>query len=542
MRHLPGIRSRFVEVWIRRLPCVLAVASLLLTLALTTVPVGGLAAEALEASNAATPDPASPGTRPNLVWIVVDDLSPDLACYGQRTIATPNLDRLAAEGVRFEAAFTTGPICSISRSALVTGCYQTHLGCQNHRSGNARHPITLPEGMTIVPRMLREAGYHVNNLSIDDFLKPGGAVGVAKTDYNFSWDRAGTYDTRHWAERPAGTPFFAQVQLHGGKHRGERPGTQWPAKVRSALGSTTPTNAFELPPILPEDPVIREDWAQYLDTVRYTDHEVGRLLDRLRQAGELERTVVVFLGDHGISHVRHKQFLYDGGLRIPLIIRGPGVPRGTVRRDLVEHIDLAPTALRLAGLPIPHWMQARPLFGAAGSREFAFAARDRADETVDRIRSVRSRRFKYLRNYYPSRPYRQPNRYMDDKAIVQALRRWHAAGALTPAQARVMAGSRPREELYDLEADPFEVTNLADDPRWTAELRRHRAALAAWQERTGDRGRDPEPEAVYLSYVRDDRPEGGGSAQRRGTFEANVDMMLRWSVERPMDRWEPERP
>ena len=186
MRHLPGIRSRLVEVWIRRLACVLAVASFVLTLALTTAPVGGLAAEALEASNAATPDPASPGTRPNLVWIVVDDLSPDLACYGQRTIATPNLDRLASEGVRFEAAFTTGPICSISRSALVTGCYQTHLGCQNHRSGNARHPITLPEGMTIVPRMLREAGYHVNNLSIDDFLKPGGPVGVAKTDYNFS--------------------------------------------------------------------------------------------------------------------------------------------------------------------------------------------------------------------------------------------------------------------------------------------------------------------------------------------------------------------
>ena len=483
---------------------------------------------------AAEPPPA----RLNIVWILVDDMSPDLRCYGNPVIDTPHLDRLAAGGVRFTAAFTTGPICSISRSALITGCYQTHIGCQNHRSGSARHPIRLPGDVTTVPRLLRDSGYHVTNLSLDDFLKQDGAVGVAKTDYNFVWDPASTYETRHWAGRRPGQPFFAQVQLLGGKRRGEAPGRDWPTRVKATLGSVTPTNAFRLPPGIPEDPILREDWAQYLDTVRYVDWEVGKIITRLREAGELDRTVLIFWSDHGISHVRHKQFLYDGGIQIPLIINGPGFAPGQVRKDLVEHIDIAPTTLRLAGLNPPSWMQAKALQDYDSPRSFVFSARDRADETVDRIRAVRSDRFKYIRNYYPTRPYRQPNRYMDDKAIVQTLRRLHAAGALKPEEGLVMADSRPREEFYDLASDPFELRNVATDLRYEKELSRHRQALADWIRRTGDRGREPEPEAVYLGYVRDDRPEAGGG-QRRGRFEENVELMLRWNREHPMDAWEP---
>lgn len=476
--------------------------------------------------------------RPNIVWILVDDMSPDLRCYGNTTVDTPHLDQLAAGGVRFTAAFSTGPICSISRSALVTGCHQTHIGCQNHRSGSTQHPIRLPGNVTPVPNLLRNSGYHVTNLSLDDFLKADGPVGVAKTDYNFVWDPASTYETRHWVGRRPGQPFFTQVQLLGGKRRGEAPGKDWPARVQATLGSVTRTNGFRLPPGIPEDPVIREDWAQYLDTVRYVDWEVGRILTRLREAGELERTVVIFWSDHGISHIRHKQFLYDGGIHIPLIVNGPGFHPGRVRHDLVEHIDIAPTTLRVAGLTPPDWMQAKALQDTRRPRTFVIAARDRADETVDRIRSVRSDRFKYIRNYYPTRPYRQPNRYMDDKAIVQVLRRLHASGALKPEEALVMADSRPREEFYDLNADPFELRNIATDPRFARELARHRKALATWIRRTGDQGREPEPEAVYLGYVRDDRPEAGGG-HRRGRFEENVELMLRWNRERPMDPWEP---
>jgi len=472
--------------------------------------------------------------RPNIVWILVDDMSANFSCYGETTIRTPHVDALAAAGTRFSSAFVTAPICSISRSALLTGCYQTSVGCQNHRSGSAKFPILLPAGMKTVPQLLKESGYHTSNLTFEEFRHTNGPVKIAKTDYNFVWDRPANYDRTHWADRKAGQPFFVQVQLNGGKHRGQKPGPAWPKKAEAALGSLTPTNAVKLPPYLPEDETIRADWAQYLDAVRYTDWEVGRIVQRLKDAGELDRTVIIFWTDHGISHVRNKQFLYDGGIHVPLVVRGPGVAAGKVREDLVEHIDIAAATLALAGLPRPVSMQARDVFAKDyAPKEFVFAARDRADETVDRIRSVRSEQFKYIRNFYPSRPYLQPNRYKDEKAIVQAMRRLHLEGKLNRDQVLIMAETRPREELYDLKADPHELRNLAADPALVATLARHRKALDDWMARTDDRGRTPEPEEVYLNYIQDERPEGG-RGNRNEVFEKNVELMRRWSKERPM--------
>jgi arylsulfatase A-like enzyme len=479
--------------------------------------------------------------RPNIVWIVVEDMSADFGCYGATAIQTPNVDGLARDGLRFTRAFVTAPICSISRSALITGCYQTSLGCQNHRSGTSRFPLHLPEGVAVIPQRMRAAGYHASNLTLDDFLKDKGPVRIAKTDYNFVWDASQTYETTHWQERPAGQPFFVQVQLQGGKRRGEAPGVEWPRVVTETLGSTTPPDSFQLPPYLPDDPVIRADWAQYLDSVRYVDWEVGRIVERLKAAGEWERTVVFLWTDHGISHVRNKQFLYDGGIHIPLVIRGPGfggsaLSSAATRDDLVEHIDIGATTLELAGIPRPAFMQGRSLLDRTPTpREFVFAARDRADETVDRIRSVRSLRYKYIRNYYPTRPYLQPNRYKDEKAIVIAMRRLYAEGKLDAAQSAIMAQQRPREELYDLEADPFELRNIADEPVHAAEKDRHRRALAEWIERTGDRGRWPEEEAVYRDYTITERNEGkGGDLGQR--YRDTVEMMIRWTTERPMDQ------
>jgi arylsulfatase A-like enzyme len=472
--------------------------------------------------------------RPNIVWILVDDMSPHFSCYGETAIRTPNVDRLAAGGTRFTRAFVTAPICSISRSALLTGCYQTTIDCQNHRSGSPRFPIRLPANLSTVPQLLKSAGYHTSNLSLDDFLKTNGPVRIAKTDYNFVWEPAATYDTNHWMTRGDGRPFFVQVQLHGGKHRGQRPTPQWPNRVRAVLGSATSTNIVKLPPYLPEDGVIREDWAQYLDTVRYTDWEVGQIVQHLQEAGELDRTIIFLWTDHGISHVRNKQFLYDGGIHVPLVVRGPGIPAGKVREDLVEHIDVAAATLAFAGVQRPPPMQARHIFAPDyAPRRFVFAARDRADETVDRIRAVRSERFKYIRNYYPNRPYLQPNRYKDEKAIVQSMRRLHAAGGLTPEQSLIMASTRPREELYDLQNDPHELRNLAADPAQALILAEHRRALDDWIATTDDHGRTPEREEVYLNYIYDERPEGG-RGQRSSVFETNVQLMLRWTKEKPM--------
>jgi len=479
---------------------------------------------------------AAENARPNIVWILVDDMSANFSCYGETTIRTPHLDALAAQGTRFSRAFVTAPICSTSRSALMTGCYQTSIGGQNHRSGSEKFPIALPAGMKTVPQLLKEAGYHTGNIPFDAFVRSNGAVNIAKTDYNFVWDRAANYDRTHWAERKAGQPFFAQVQLSGGKHRGQKPGPAWPAKARAVLGSLTATNDVKLPPWLPEDETIRADWAQYLDTVRYTDWEVGRIVQRLKDAGELDRTVIIFWTDHGISHVRAKQFLYDAGIHVPLVMRGPGIAAGKVRDDLVEHIDIAAVTLALAGLPRPASMQARDVFAKDyAPKEFVFAARDRADETVDRIRSVRSARFKYIRNFFPTRPYLQPNRYKDDKAVVQAMRRLHAEKKLTPAQSLIMAETRPREELYDLQADPHELRNLAADSTHAVALARHRAALDDWIKRTDDQGRTLETEEVYLNYIADERPEGG-RGNRNEVFEKNVQLMRRWTTEKPMDK------
>lgn len=398
-----------------------------------------------------------------------------------------------------------------------------------------RFPIHLPEGMQTVPQRLRSSGYLTNNLTLEAFLQGSGPVDVAKTDYNFVWDRSSNYDSKHWTERDPDQPFFVQIQLNGGKYRGQKPGADWPAKVQKVLGSTTDPSTVNLPPDLPDDEVIRSDWAQYLDTVRYTDWEVGKIVKRLEDLSVLKNTVMILWSDHGVSHVRHKQFLYDGGTHIPLIMCGPGIPAGAVRTDLVEHIDIAAVTWKLAGLSPPSWMQAQDILAAEyRPRSAVFAARDRADETVDRIRSIRTAKYKYIRNYYPNRPYLQPNRYKDDKAIVQAMRRLHASDRLTREQSLIMTESRPREELYDLEADPYELRNLSLSSEHEATLVELRGRLQDWIERTNDQGRFLESPEVYLDYCNDGRPEGGGN-QVSEVFRRNLELMLRWSEEKPMD-------
>ncbi|MEY2724391.1 MAG: hypothetical protein RLZZ458_258 [Planctomycetota bacterium] len=475
--------------------------------------------------------------RPNVLWIIVEDMSADFSCYGQRDIQTPHVDALAAGGVRFSRAFVTAPICSICRSALITGRYQTSIGAQNHRSNVSGHEIRLPEGVRLVPELFREAGYHVNNLTVEAFLRSAeevaadARVSVAKTDYNFVWDTRSAYDRDHWLARRRGQPFFVQVQLHGGKHRGQGNGREWPVRARRELGFTTPETGLRLPPWLPSDAVILEDWAQYLDTVRWTDGEVGRVVARLKEVGELERTVIFFMTDHGISHVRAKQFLYDSGTHVPLIVSGPGIGAGLVREDVVEHIDVAAASLGAAGIRQPETMLARDILAAEYKpRRYVFAARDRADETVDLIRSVRDERWKYIWNGFPNRPYLQPNRYKDSKPILQAMRRLHAAGELTPEQSLIMSESRPTEELYDLAADPWEFRNLAGEAEHQERLVEMRAALVDWQESTGDECK-PESAAVYEIEAAAAR---GGRGAEWEVYDRNVELMRKWRTERPV--------
>jgi len=349
----------------------------------------------------AQPD-ANAADRPNILWFVVDDMSPNLSCYGETSISTPHVDRLAREGVRFTNAFVTAPVCSPCRSALITGMYQTTIGAHHHRSGRGVEKIHLPDGIVPVPELFQKAGYYTcigNGKS--------GNTRLGKTDYNFEWNAA-MYDGPDWSGRKAGQPFFMQVQLSGGKHRD---GNGW-KKLDEYFGTeqTHPESVSEIPAYYPRDPRILEDWSNYLDAVRMTDLEVGAVLRRLDEEGLTGNTLVIFMTDHGISHARGKQFLYNEGTHIPFIVRGPGIQPGTVRTDLIEHIDMAAISLSAAGIPLPTAIQGRNvLAGDYQPREAVFAARDRCDETVERIRSVRTGEWLYIRNFHPRRPHLQPN-------------------------------------------------------------------------------------------------------------------------------------
>ena len=418
--------------------------------------------------------------RPNLLWIVVEDASPHLGCYGETTIATPHIDRLAVEGVRFRSAIVTNPVCSPSRSAMITGMYQTTLGAHNHRSqrttgkggGNRAYYESFGLPIESVPGLFRQAGYHVTN---------SGPSKDAKTDYNFV--APDLYEPGDWRGRRPDQPFFAQLQLHGGK-----------ARVARVDHPVDPLR-LTLPPYYPDHPVIRRDWAAYLNSWIKTDNEVGRIVDLLRKEGVLDQTVIFLWTDHGVSHMRGKQFLYEEGIRVPLMVRfGDGSRKGLVRGDLVEHIDIAATSLALAGIERPAYIQGRDLFAENYQpRRYAFSARDRCDETVDIIRCVRSTRWKYIRNFMSHLPHAQPNQYKDGKAVIQTMRRLHREGKLSELEARVFEKSRPVEELYDLENDPQETVNLAGRTRFREQLKKLRGVLYDWMVETRDPGLIPEP-------------------------------------------------
>ncbi|MBA4187821.1 MAG: sulfatase [Planctomycetaceae bacterium] len=469
--------------------------------------------------------PVNAADCPNIVWIIVDDMSANFSCYGEKTIRTPHVDQLATEGAQFNKAFVTAPVCSPCRSALITGCYQTTIGAHHHRSGRGELKINLPGDVVPAPVLFRKAGYYT---CIGGFGATGEKLG--KTDYNFEWPRD-MYDSNDWAGRKPDQPFFMQVQLHGGKHRGQGPNKNWQTRVLKELGSNTKTDDVKLPPYYPRDPVILQDWADYLDCCRYTDKEVGDIIARLAKEKLLDKTLVFFMTDHGISHARGKQFLYDEGTHVPFVVRGPGIPKGAVRNDLIEHIDLTATSLALAGIEPPKWMQGRNVFAKDyyAKRDAVFAARDRCDETMEHLRSVRTERFKYIRNYMNERPHLQPCRYKDDKAIVQKLRELHTAKKLDELTEKLLfADKRPAEELYDLSVDPFEVNNLATDPNHKATLDVMKKQLAEWEERTDDKGRKPEPIAIYDS---DMKVYLGGGKKANDELKRNIELNKKWASE-----------
>ena len=474
--------------------------------------------------------------RPNIIWFVVDDMSANFSCYGETTVRTPHVDQLAQEGLRFTRAYATSPVCSTFRSAMITGMYQTSIGAHHHRSGRGEHRIKLPDGVRPVPALFQEAGYYTcmgSGLPELDYRsqpfssRTRGRLG--KADYNFDWDKS-IYDSHDWSGRGESQPFFMQVQLHGGKLRGAS-GAAYEAfdkQVEQVFGNITDPESVRLPPYYPRDQVLLKDWSTYLDSVRMTDRHVGLVIDRLKKEGLLRNTLIAFFTDHGISHARGKQFLYDEGTHIPLVIRGPGVGSGTTRTDLVEHIDIAALSLAAAGIEMPAAMQGRNILAPKYKpKQAVFAARDRCGEAADRIRSVRTDRYLYIRNFYPQRPFLMPSGYKDSKLIVQRLRNLHAEGVLNKmAEQLLFAPTRPTEELYVYVHDRWQTENLSANPGHAAALSQHRERLERWILETGDLG--PETPAVYVLET-EDQMKSTRNKSARETYRRNTELYKRWA-------------
>ncbi len=409
--------------------------------------------------------------RPNVLWITSEDNGPQLGCYGDQYATTPCLDRLASRGLLYHKAWSVAPVCAPARTAIITGIYPSSSGALHMRS-----EVRLPDTLRLFPRTLREAGYYCSN--------------NAKEDYNLEgigriWDDSS--NKAHWRNRADGQPFFAVfnfTETHESQVR-KRPHTAVHDPARAPL-----------PPYWPDAPEIRQDWAQYYDNLTVMDTRAGAILEALEKDGLAADTIVIYFGDHGPGLPRSKRTPCNSGLRVPFIVHfpdkwkplaPPGYAAGTSSDRLISFVDLAPTMLSLAGLPVPTWMQGRAFAGPAAGMDpdFIFGMRDRMDERVDPVRSVRDQRYVYLRNYFPHRPAGQHNAYMFETPATVVWHRMFEEGKLNAAQSAFWQ-PHPPEELYDLDSDPHETVNLTADPAHGIALDRLRAAHVAHERSVRD--------------------------------------------------------
>ena len=433
----------------------------------------------------------SAAERPNIVLIGAEDISPNLGCYGDPDAITPNLDKFAAEGAKFTLCFTHCPVCAPTRSGMITGQYPTTLGSHHMRSKLTKVPAMFTD-------YLKKAGYFT--------AWPG------KTDFNFNEPRGWVDTTKDWVENPSilpkDKPFFAYINYtntHESKAR---------TSTKMHLANTphvTPEQRKDrsklvVPPYWPDTPAVRECLAKYHENITELDYKIANVLKVLEENGWADNTVVFFFGDHGWGLPRGKRWPYDSGTHIPFLVRWPGtIKPGTIRDDLTQVLDFAPTFLALAGVDKPGQMQGRIIVGdkTEPAPEYVFSGRDRMDEAFDRVRSMRSKRYRYIRNYHTELPYAQYVNYMDEMPIMKDWRRLAFAGKLNDVQMLFMRPTKPRIEFYDEVNDPYEIHNLANDPQYQKLIEEHSQALDQWIIETHDLGEVSEQTLIDRGIVKD---------------------------------------
>lgn len=429
-------------------------------------------------------------SRPNIVWIVTEDNSKhQLRLYEPAGAPMPNIERLASDGIVFNHAFAHAPVCSVSRSTIITGAYGPRIGTQYHRRSVM---APLPEGLRMFPHYLRQAGYYTTN--------------NAKTDYNVTdsgmWDESSAQST--WRNRKPGQPFF-HVQNFETTHESR---LQFPASDLTEKKNETPSDAVKLFPYHPDTPLMRYTYAREQDQHRIVDRQIGEFLEKLKADGLLEDTIIFYYGDHGGVLPRSKGYVYESGLHVPLVVRVPEKWRslapfapGSRVEGFVSFVDLAPTVLNLAGVKAPQAMDGRAFLGAGVSaadvnrRDETYSYADRFDEKYDLVRAVRKGKYKYLRSYQPFNPDGLQNNYRYQQPAYAEWRELYRAGKLNAVQ-RQFFEPRPAEMLFDVEKDPHETVNLAGDPAHATVLADLRGRLAAWVKGLPDLSFYPEP--VFL--------------------------------------------
>jgi arylsulfatase A-like enzyme len=426
----------------------------------------------------------------NILWLSFEDSSPWFACYGDKTAPTPNIDRLAREGVRYTNAFATSPVCAPSRHTLITGMYASQTGGLHHRNsapskaavdGDAKaydripaYEAVPPPEVRCFPEFLRIAGYYATN--------------NVKQDYQFVapptvWDESSARAT--YRNRAKDQPFFAvfnNVWTHESQVFPDAP-----RRANVVKAANVP-----IPPYYPDTYEVRQTLAQAYNNLVAMDGWIGQQLDDLEKAGLLDSTVVFFFSDHGVGLPRGKRNSYDSGLRVPLIVRLPDKSRAGETDDrLVSFIDFAPTVLSLANIHPLSYMRGRPFLGAYQTETpapYAFATQDRMDAVMDTVRSATDGRYRYMLNLMPAVPHLPRVAYRQQQDIMRDLDALRTNGQATPQQWQMISKEKPREEFYDSQADPHNVTNLMADPQHAERIKAMRQATAEWMADTDDMG------------------------------------------------------
>ncbi len=508
-----------------------------------------------------------PPVRPNIVWIMAEDINLHLGCFGEKLVHTPNIDRLAANGIRCTNAYTVSGVCAPSRASIITGMYSTAIGTQHMRQAKSLTPYegvpfynaVPPAHIKAFPEYLRQNGYFCTN--------------NRKTDYQFGepftvWDSHS--NKAGWRDRSEkNQPFFSCYTFESTHEINVWPdSTKWrffkefgvdtmrlvnDVKHRPKIEEKYIVNPSDLvlPPYYPDAPMVRADIARHYTNISRMDTQVGAILKQLDEDGLSDNTIIVFMGDNGDGLPRAKRWLYDSGIHVPLIVYIPeklkprikGYTKG-IDNQMISFIDLAPTMLSLSGIPIPKHLHGRPFLTTSTNtlpkrRTYIHAGRDRMDNRYDLQRAVRDSRYKYIRNYMPDVPYTQQLDFMYQMPMMQEILTYEKAGKLTPIQSYWLFKKKPKEELYDTQTDPHEIKNLADSPQYTLVLNRMREELARWQGSVGDYLEMPEVVQAEKMWPQGKQPKTPApkavlNTQKKWVLNSNIDGVsigYRWEGE-----------